>query len=357
MENFSVAILSVIKSLCTNLPVLKEWGYVFYKPLWLIVENKEWQHLGRYFANRFYYLDSMMSTKNLLERLTECSPWAVVMFYEPTHRETEFVQNLARITQMGQVAGKQLQVLPIIISEHMPICKNEQSSFFVINLEEELDWGMVLDDAVPLDEELIWVKELIIERNGECESSEERTLMAASYFLYPYLCRSGLGTDFELFADAVQEAVVIDENLHDTAGTSEAFIRVINDWHEKVKFSEVYELPDLELSATLNFDNVILFDEQFIYLKERLFKQIAKPLENVILINALKRQLVEDGVLCTDTTNTFTVKVSYCNLGGQFCRERMLRFNRNKLEVLGEEELISACLRRRDKKYVRAREI
>ena len=350
MDGFGVAILSVIKSLSVNLPVLKDWGYLMHKLPWLVVAEQEWRRLGQYFANGNYYLDALMSGKTVSEKITLCSPVAAVMYYVPESREWEFAQSLARVTRMGQVAGKQMQVLPIIISEHLPISENAQNLFFVINLEEKIEWNLILEDVVPQDDELPLVKKTIEEQNMVEASSEERTLLAAACFLYPPLCRAGFNKDFEWLLNSVREAVCMDENLSDTVGLSEVFIRVINRWHEKVEFEKVFELPDLESSVTKNWDEVVLFDSEFIYLKDALFKHIAEPLVKIISINALKRQLVEDNVLCTDVTNTFTVKVSYCNVAGQFCRERMLRFDRKKLEILGEEEMIEACLRRRERR-------
>lgn len=101
------------------------------------------------------------------------------------------------------------------------------------------------------------------------------------------------------------------------------------------------------MSVVQKINQAICFDLNYIYLKENFFKEIASSLLNTFSAHILKKALADDGILCPDKADTYTVKMSYYNIAGGFSRERMLRFSRKKLEKTGEPGFVEICNNRK----------
>lgn len=135
-----------------------------------------------------------------------------------------------------------------------------------------------------------------------------------------------------------------DEDSHNLNGVGDFFIDSLYRWQENTSFHNIYRLPELGMSVARKTSQAVFFDDRYIYMKDSFFKQIASPLLNTFQVSVLKKALVDDGILCPDKSDTYTVKVGYYNIAGQFKRERMLRFSRNRLEKTGEPGFVEICL-------------
>ena len=119
-------------------------------------------------------------------------------------------------------------------------------------------------------------------------------------------------------------------------------------WQENTEFSEAYELPCLEMAVVDRIEKVILYDSDYLYLKESFFKDILERLLRIFSVDVLKRELLDAGILSSDKSKTYTVKVTYIDITGQYQRERMLRFEREKMKILGDMEFIEQCISGRE---------
>lgn len=114
-------------------------------------------------------------------------------------------------------------------------------------------------------------------------------------------------------------------------------------WQSGTNFNAVYELPCLSTFMLQRLHKAIFFDGKYIYIKDELFKKISSLLLSGYPINILKKLLIDDGIICSDNTNTYTVKMLYRDSAGNPGSERMLRFSREKIDRAGEAGFVEIC--------------
>ena len=93
-----------------------------------------------------------------------------------------------------------------------------------------------------------------------------------------------------------------------------------------------------------------LYDEKFVYMREKIFKLVCNQLLRFFSLDVIKKSLVDAGILYPESSRTFTRKVNYYNLIGEYKRVRMFCIQRTEINRLGEMDFVDLCLdeRRRD---------
>ena len=211
--------------------------------------------------------------------------------------------------------------------------------------EEDLtDVNIDLNEVVPLDEELAMVEDKIQTILPKATSPDEKSLLAAACFLYPKIARAGRQEEFKDILESAMCLAALNEENQDTSQLALLFIKILYDWQEQVDFHTVYGLPFLEMVAVEKLRESLFFDADYLYMHEEMLKNIVGPLLNlIVLLTVVKQALVEANMLFPDQARTFTAKMGYYNVAGQYKRARMLRFSMDKLERPGELGFLELC--------------
>lgn len=344
-------ILLIVKSLGVNFPVLKELNLEIAKLPMVIVKEGELKIaatlLSRPDTPR---LNELMNLREIKENLTNVNSDLIVFPYVQTSKGVDFINMLAGIVKMGAVSDVKINALPVVIAEAIPP-ESALDDLFMVVVEESLK-NLSIDDlsVVPEDEQLPVVCDKIRTQLSDELSGDEQSLIAATCFLYPNMVAYDKEEDFSEMLEIAKKLAKINDDNGDTNNIGAIFVADFYRWQEKTEFYHVYQLPNLEMKVVEMLEAVVLYDEKYVYCKESLFRKIAEPLLKIFSEPVLKRVLVNDGILCPEKAKTFTVKMGYYNCGGVYQRERMLRFECKKLEVLGEMDLIEQCIERKEKR-------
>lgn len=343
MLSEKVMSLILLLSLAVNYPVLKSWNLGLSKLLILAVDDGEGVTAMNLLSNsNTLRLDVLTGNKTLESVLLQTNSDFVLCPYSRSRRGKEFVERLSSIVKTGTVNGGSITALPLVITETVPVELMEQDTF-IIFLDGSLE-EMPIDrqSVVPPDCQLEVVKDKIRIVTKKACSRDEKIFLSAACFLYPNLVSAGQEKNFDDFITCAKQLVEKNENKN-AADLSEAFIRELYLWQERTAFCEIYELPNVEMCVANKIENGMFYDDQFLFMKERLFKSISASLLQIFPLNGLKAALVNDGILCPENAATYTAKMPFYNVAGQYQRERMLRFRRSRLSVLGEMEFVEMC--------------
>lgn len=338
--------LLILKSLGIHLPIIKEIGYEPMKPIMLVVEKGKSRTIAKLLIDEGVpILNELQKLKQMGAILTKYNSTFIPYFYLESNKSKEFMKILCSVVRAGEIEGEKLNVMPLIISERVPYdC--DMSNFFTIYIEDKIVNEGTIDDAyvVPADEQIPVVLDLIRRLCKYEYKQEQKALIASICFLYPSpaICKNEHKLDE--FVKCSEYLVERDEDNYDTNNLNEVFLHEVYDWQERMKFGDVYELPNLDMATIEKIDVIILYDTEFIYLKESFFKVIVSRLLEIFSIDVLKKTLVETGILCADKMKTYTTKVGYYNLAGQYQRIRMLKFKRSQMNLLGEMDIIELCI-------------
>lgn len=92
-----------------------------------------------------------------------------------------------------------------------------------------------------------------------------------------------------------------------------------------------------EVFQAVQEDKAILYDQDYYYIPDKLFRQITVPLQQVVSYSALKQALFQEGVLiCNSTADNFTVKKLFYSVYGATLRLRFLKLSRSQIDGNGQ---------------------
>lgn len=334
----------LLKSIGINYPVLKEYGLELTKPLLVVIDRGQLKAAVSMFSEGdALMLNEFMKVRDCKKVFSAANSTFVLFPYSQSRKGRDFLAFLSCIARVGAMEETPINAMPLILSEGVPYdCDMED--FFSVFITGSL--GEVHIDekiVVPPDKQLAVVEDKINIMITDNFSQDEKAFMAAACILYPNMIEADLKKRFYDVINCARRLAKVNEDNQCVNGLGDAFIRELYYWQEQNAFHDVFELPNLEMSTEEKLDEVILFDERFLYISEKIFKEISRPLIKIFAVDIFKRTLMQEGILCPDNTSTYTVKMPYYNLIAEYKRKRMLRFSRNKLNHLGELDFLDKC--------------
>ena len=340
MNDNKADVMRILKSLGANYPIIRAIGYEMTKPVVVITAGSGTKEVMECVTNfTAPKIGEDAKLRDLEKALAETNSEFLILLFSATRKGREQINFLISAMKLGT----NLNALPLIISDGR-IQREDVTDFFMVYLGQDLqDIHIPLKDVVPPDEQVEVVLDKITEIAVGGKTPEEKALLAAVCFLYPNLKKENRNEEFGKLVDCAKALAAQDEEGSSIAGLGEMFVTEIFEWQEKTGFCDIHELPMLEMNVVNCIDRIILFDACYFHLKESLLADIAKPLLELFPMDVLKATLVEDGMLCPENSKTYTTKVNYCDIVGNYQRIRMLRFNRAAFNRFGELEFIDLC--------------
>lgn len=340
----------LLKSLGVNFPVLQDWGYSFPRLVTVVVPQGEVQKATNIFKSySFTMLDEFSKKEDIRKALVYTHSAFVVFPYKKSTRSDMVIDQLYALIQAGFVDGIPIQAIPILITDDFFVEDQAKKQFVVYADNGVYEHEISIDSIVPSAEQLPLVKDNIDMVTKESNSEEERVLLAACCFMYPVLKQRGEEKKLIKLFQEVRYLCAMEEEVRDLQGMDTLFLDVLNTWQEEILFHDVYELPFIDDAVMANKDEVIFYDEEYIFLSDKLFKMIVKPILHIVPLSRLKLSLKEEGILTTHKdTGTFTVKMPYVDDRCNKKRITMLRFLRRKLNRAGKLDIITTCRLRKN---------
>lgn len=335
--------LTLVKSLGVNYPIINMLECTPTRLITLVVSEHQLKAACGILKNFGAPLIGEFMTPSQISQVL-CEICEGVLFpFSPTRKGKELVRFIAAAVQMGSIGNMKLRALPVLISDtQIQGCDTE--SLFIIYLPGALSSIHIpLVNVVPPDEQIEVVDDKIrdLDLAGKC--AEEKALMTAACFLYPSLRNAGKADEFKQMLKLASNLVEQEDNNRDPYEAAELFIEELYLWQERTQFQDVYPLPNLEMSIESRIDDILLYTDRYIYIKNKLFERICQALLSIFSADVLKEVLTEAGIVYPDNTKTYSVKVGYRNIVGEYKRERMIRFRREKLNRAGDMDFVELC--------------
>ncbi len=341
-KNFTKHTLQILVSIGINYPVLREDFVVLQKPLLIVTGERNLEKAAGILSDSGTpRLDEYLSAKKLMAVLNDVNSDFVLYKFVQSKKGIVFLDMIAGAVTSGSIGGERFNALPAVISEKMPYACNTDR-FFTICLDGFNDISFERFCVVPPEDELPVVFDKF-KQEAAGATDEESAFLAAACFHYPYFRDNGLKEEFADLAGCAKKLVEFNENIHDASSIGSFFVDELYRWQSGTNFNAVYELPCLSTFMLQRLHKAIFFDGKYIYIKDELFKKISSSLLSGYPVNVLKKLLIDDGIICSDNTNTYTVKMLYRDSAGNPGSERMLRFSREKIDRAGEAGFVEIC--------------
>ena len=309
-------IIMILKSLALNYPILNHWGMAF--PKMIVVVTAETAKLISILKN----FKSEGKKNSDFRFLIHSNNIKISDFAR------EYFQELANgvDTSMG---------LPIIITDN-PIVEEDANNRFYIFIEDRIDINHIdIKDLCPVSDELEAIRKAIIEYDNATGTLEELSLFAASCFIR---CNLNGSTNMEDYKAIIGELIEKNEASREKGNYTNLFIECLYKYQEINVFSSVYDKSEV---GAVGVGNNMFYDEKFLYIPESLFKEIITPIRKHAPLYKIMSELKEDGLLITDNSKGYTVKLNCGNSSG--VRPRVLRLNLSKLCMPARLSFIDVC--------------
>ena len=135
---------------------------------------------------------------------------------------------------------------------------------------------------------------------------------------------------------------VWDEESEDIDDLMELFLNSMYQAARSGLIKMVYYLPNLEDSQLRDRDDALFINEKYIFLSEKMFTAIVKDMLSIFSIDVIKKSLRDEGIIISDST-TFTSKMSYITVFGVNQRMRMIRLDKDAVNIIGDIPFIELC--------------
>jgi len=312
----------ILKSLAANLPILQTRGYIFPRTLKVVVEPGM-QYRTMDVLRNFSKQDSDNWTSEF-------------HFYSMNALPKDVFSKVEMEVQEG---------ISTVVTDN-PIADDEEHNYFFVFLEErkyQLDYS--IEEIVPNMKDLESIFNKLASQDETEMSEEERILHAAVYFLEPYFFRKGELYRINELLDSVAHMCADDDVVREENDMSKVFLDNLYDWQERTNFSNLCDL-DEGVASNADINETIFYNEDFVYMAEKLFKKIVESIREYAPINTLKRSLRDNDVISVDkgcSVDTYTVQISVPCIEGSKNRVRMLRFKKDSLTKAGDLDFILKC--------------
>ena len=343
MENSSKAILilNLLKALALNFNLLDYYGAHVNKPVLALVENGETNNvvdlLSSYGSRTLAEYDRLNITK---EQILSTNSGAAIFSYDANPKAKELLDLISRIAATHTLDGEKVSCLFVVVSEVVPNDTN-LDDFFTVEIPSVQCITEISNDILIPDSRNV---PYIINKLSSLDSSLsdiDKALTSTLELLKPNLNEE----DTQLYVDVISDLIKRDGLNKDLYDISEVFVSRLYSWQEHTQFEKAYELPTLPDSALENFDDIMTYNKDFVYLKDTLLKAICEYAFRDIAYLKIKNALCNEGIIIPDNTDlkTFTCNMGYETEEGKYERVRMTRLNRHKLVKPGEMEFAELC--------------
>lgn len=345
----NIMIITLLKALGLNFPVISDMGYYFSRVIMLVVAEGQTRYVMRLLSSYgCAKMDEFSKTRDIRQKFLDVHSAFVIFPYTCSSQSEKMLNVVSSLLKAGEIDTEPIQALPIFITEDEYIYDKENRLFLVYCDDDFTGMNIPLRTVVPQEKDLSLIGEKIRTNTTREQSIEERTLCAAACFLYPILLEMREENLFEELLELPERLCELDEDVRETDNVGEYFRKSLENWGKKKKFDEVFRLN--EEKVDLKKGTMILYDDEYLYMTEALFREIVEPILKIIPIRIMKASLKEQEILLTNNHSSrgYTVKISLKIAGEEkLIRIRMMKFNRESLHKEGELEFIDTCLRRK----------
>lgn len=334
MLNYTIVVM-LLKALAINLPIVRDWGYVFPRLLTIVVNQGK--------------MAMLMDTLRVFPReyVAESVNSEFRFHFFPKGKNHQKEQSEIALHCKTDNTGT--NGLDVLITDNEIVEDLDFEKFFIFFDSDIPALSLDLQDFVPNANELKFIKSRAEKRNqDDTYSVEHQVLDLAALFIEPYLRKGHTEITIEQILETVNQLCIFDENVRETNDIVNVFCMSLENWRKNQQALRTVDLDNRYELTQINNDSIsdtLFFKGKYLYVKESKFKLILEKLNLGIPINLLKSKLRDAGVLVTDNNRTqnYVVKLRYVDSDGIEQSPRMMRLDLDKLSIPGELNFKDKC--------------
>lgn len=333
----SELVLSVLKSMAINYPILQDEGYIFPKVIKLIVPvGSTLQTVNWLYTPSSNRIDMYTRSTDVLRTIEDTSSGIVFITGESCPKLEKLLGNVSSYAKSGA------KTLFVYVTDNE--LDTMEGDFFEILLDEIVAGCPAVEQLVPKVDELPLVKDIISKAPLEDAIGCERTLLAGTCFLYPRLPEQGRTEILDGYFSIVRHMCDMNEANSYGDNIGDLFMNALYRYLDNGFIHNAVELPNVEDRFEDIKDTCIFYDEKYIYMSTIFFGKVTEPLQP-ISPKSIKKALSDKDILVHDE-GTYTKKMFFCRPTGKEERPRMLQFRQDLLVLPGQVRIIDLCVER-----------
>ena len=330
-------IITILKSMALNYPIIREWGYSFTKVIRLTVPAGclKWVIDGLSTPSS-KMLNVQLSVKEIQKIVYQTNSGMLFVVAGVSDKSKRFLSILDEYAKSGA------KTLFVYVTDNE--IDTMDGDFFEILLDEKVVGCPTVEQLVPKVDELPLVKDVISKAPLEDSVGCERTLLASACFLYPRLPEQERAEILDGYFGIVRHMCDMNEANSYGDNIGDLFMNALYRYLENGFIQNAVELPNVEDRFEDIKDTCIFYDEKYIYMSTIFFEKVTEPL-HPISPKSIKKALSDKDILVHDE-GTYTKKMFFCRPTGKEERPRMLQFRKDLLVLPGQMSIIDLCMER-----------
>ena len=326
----------ILKSYVVNKGLLKEWGISLSKPIGIVANRVQRMRLNCLFEDTIPGVIDESLTRSGLEN-SLCDPHKLITFfyYEGTERSKRILKDLVAAMVSDVFNGKPLNVVPIVFLSEESITGNISKDLLIFRMDDGENGLGFAGTIVPSVDNLDLIKDYILKsvRSNDLDE-DEIPFVAAACCLFPHANESLIEEFFEIIHQKYEISVATRSGSEvDSVVAKAVYEWCLNNEIDLIAVDKTIQVDDVK--------QIIIFDEEYIYVPEELFGDIIRTFREEWPINFIKSVIKAKGLIRADY-DRYTTKVSIINKAGKRLRPRRVAFSRKMLGslCLGEMDIV-----------------
>lgn len=322
----------IICSYVTNYPLLKFWGKEIKKPIGLVFDSDAAVTDALRLMKNYCILFEPDSVPSKVKKiLPRANSHGVVFVVNEKTKDKKALEILLNANLCGCCGEKPVSTALVFLFTRV-VPSDLKGKVYEIHLSTTLK-SFSLEDVVPAPTKLELVKDTI----AKTEINVQDSLIPATAFL----CGTCLKERYEEYVEVARELDSNAEAFSQQDGIAELFCDKIYEIIGDGEVGKVFRLPNVDEDGLANIEDVLFFNDKFVYMKIKYFEKLCKKIfGNAVSIIAVKAALLENEIIIADGEG-YTTKMSYIRPSGKFERERMVRLDSKKMQGETRENLIN----------------
>lgn len=323
----------ILISLIINYPVLQQWGIEISKIICVVTSADGRKLLKRYMDLPFITsTDDSVSGNKLTEILSSDSKYIMACY--PVIGKSELVKAVLTSVLSSSYEGRAVETLPILICDGMSPLEIDDSYKFHIWIDEVYPYLNNLEAIVLSEMDLSKAKREYEMLSKDFDEEVERAIAAATALLKEYCDNPANDTSYEEVCKVMRTVITQATEYEDMSDFKDIFIQKLFEWTERKEFYFIQK-ENLVIEDEKNLERIIVGDEEYIYIKEEILKDILKDLESSYPIKVMKDSLRSLGLIKTDK-DRYSIKMKCKLSNGETYRTRMTCFiNKELVDEMG----------------------
>lgn len=321
--------MKILKMMLAASPVCKYWGDRQLEPFVIITDESPDEVVHALCVFKPVLFTSGDKIDAILEALQVNYSEGTFFYFDGSEKAKAYIKQITTALKTDKAAGSEITSTFIVISAS-PL----ETEGFHVEYAPCTRSELFIQEYIPNVNSIGWAEDVADELNKN-KSGNAALLYDAVALFYPTLKEREELEEYNMLVAAAKQIEEHNRQMMDAEGVVRIFAFALVKWIDSNIGTPFVRLPKVSDKALKEKTNLFFYDDNALYLSNKLFANITVSIRNLFSTTTLKRLLADAGVIDSNTKG-YTSKMFVQREDGKSFRPEMIKIYRDSINFTGE---------------------